>query len=185
VVIEGGYTPIVWRKELYVGTVPASGNEPMSYAVMSDTSCLQRSSLTPSELYDSSSDVRSLGGMNPAAIMDPSAPTQATMCRQETCSAPPHGGIYPSISIAEEERPPPFAPGHGDDLLYQLAGGDDPVGTPPSAPSSVTLMRPWSTEETSGSFNTLNSPNHYFKFVFLFSLRLLRYWPTRCCCVGY
>jgi len=149
VIIEGKQASIICSKAVYIGTIPLSGSETMpSYATMSkqkyhgrvlsteNLTQLDKGEHPEGNIRGSSHSLASLtdriliiaGG---PGNVDPSAPSVNTLERYEWW--------MDEVTLEEEERPPPFAPGHAENM-------ESPYW--PSAPTVNTLMRPWSVNQT-------------------------------------
>lgn len=138
-VIEGGYSPVVFTKDIYVGTVPLCMKDMKScVAGMFNQPYLNSSE----ELLGGGVTGGGCGGrgtgsqlslteilaaaVTAASAADPSAPCL-------TILEPPEVPLDTENHLAAvEDRPPPFAPGH-EELLPES----------PSAPSAQMLLYPW------------------------------------------
>lgn len=137
-VIEGGYSPVIHTKDIYVGTVPLCMKEMKSCAA----GMFNRPYLTSvEELLDGVGRNRKAGSqvslteilaaaVTAASVTNPSAPSLAVLETGEM------GTESEILLTSAEDRPPPFAPGH-EELPPES----------PSAPSAQSLQRPWTSEE--------------------------------------
>ena len=127
--IDGGYSPIVFKKDIYVGTVPLSMKEMKS--------CVAGMYNQP---YDASIE----------CIISGSQASLTQIIAQASAAEPTTNPTAPSLSSLDFEnnfpkdllleRPPPFAP----HVMEQQP--IDVVAPTASAPTETTLMRPWSGE---------------------------------------
>lgn len=133
-VIEGGYSPVVYAKDVYIGTVPlclkdakscAAGMFDRPYLTSSvDELSIGRSGARIPRPASQLSLMQILAAtVEAASTADPSAPSLAVMETGEVAgsslAADGYGGVV------SEDRPPPFAPGHEED-----------VPQPPESPSA-------------------------------------------------
>ena len=131
---EGKYSPILFSKELYIGTVPLNPQEMKSCIAgmfnqpfmdvpepLNDNPpinpAMKASSVSLTQIIAAASTNQSQ--------QPPSAPTLATLERHLGAAAPPPP---PSIPSPLMERPPPYAPGHEGVVTSA------PMMTPPNPP---------------------------------------------------